>query len=516
LAGVIVERIDRRGSRVIIRASSETSKAACPRCGRESERVHSRYERGVDDASIGGLATLLRLRVRRFFCDNRDCPARTFVEQVRGLTARHSRRSPLLRGMLEQIGLALAGRAGARMAVALGMPVSRSTLLRLVRALPDPQVGPVAVLGVDDFALRRRHVYGTVLVDLGMSRAVDVLPDRRSETFAAWLREHPGSRVICRDRAGAYAAAASDAAPLAEQVADRWHPWHNLAEHVERTVARHRKCLAVSTDSGRNPDAARSATRNDDGKLVLRARERFAAVHALRNQGFTVRAITRELGLARGTVRRFVRAATVEDVLAVGRDGRPSILDPFKHYLHERWQDGTQSAAQLFAEIRALGYTGCYTTVRAYLQPLRAAATGPPTSVPIGPPPKVREVTAWLLRHPDNRTDQEHLRLKQVLANCAHLAATAQYVSAFGEMINTRNGTRLDSWINDVQASDQPHLQSFAAGLRRDHAAVRNGLTLPYSSGPVEGTVNRIKMIKRQMYGRANFDLLRKRILLAP
>lgn len=363
--------------------------------------------------------------------------------------------------------------------------------------------------------MRRGHVYGTVLIDVDTHRPVDVLPDRTAATFAGWLRAHPGSRVICRDRAGGYAEAAADAVPLAAQVADRWHLWHNLAEHVEKTVAGHRKCLAVSSDSHRSePGAALPAASSagpGEGKLVRRGRERFAAVQALHSQGLSALAITRELGLARGTVRRFLRAATVEEVVAVGRDGRPSILDPFKQYLHDRWQDGEQSAAQLFAEIRERGYPGCYTTVRSYLQPFRASPTGPP--VRLGPP-KVREVTAWLLRHPDSRSTEQQLRLKQVLANCAHLAATARHVSSFGEMIATRNGATLEQWISDVQASELPHLHSFARGLSRDHAAVHNALTMPYSSGPVEGAVNRIKMIKRQMYGRAKFDLLRKRILL--
>jgi transposase len=414
--------------------------------------------------------------------------------------------------MLEAIGLALAGRAGARLAEVLGLPASRSTMLRLVRALPEPEVGSVAVLGVDDFALRRRHVYGTVLVDLATHRPVDVLPDRQAATFAAWLREHPGSKIICRDRAGAYADGASSGAPEADQVADRWHLWHNLAEHVEKTVARHRKCLTGLEDSPPDPAPLPPKTDADEGRLLQRARQRHKAVQTLRSQGLSVMAITRELGLARGTVRRFARASSVEDVLAVGRDGRPSILDPFKEHLHQRWQEGVRSAAQLCTEISALGYPGCYTTVRAYLQPFRSLAAVPP--VQLGPP-KVREVTAWMLRHPDNRTPDQQVRLKQVLANCADLAATARHVSAFGDMITNLKGDRLDSWISQVRADDLPHLHSFASGLKRDHAAVTNGLTLPHSSGAVEGTVNRIKMIKRQMYGRAKFDLLRKRILLA-
>jgi len=295
------------------------------------------------------------------------------------------------------------------------------------------------------------------------------------------------------------------------RVADRRHLWHNLAEHVEKTVARHRECLTAPEGSpieAASPVAADAA----EGRLLQRARHRYEAVQALRSQGLSVMAITRELGLARGTVRRFARATSVEDVLAVARDGRPSILDPFKQHLHQRWQEGIHSAAQLCAEIRALGYPGCYTTVRAYLQSFRTLATVPP--VLLGPP-KVGQVTAWMLHHPDNRTADEQIRLKQVLPNCTHLAATARHVSTFGEMISSLHGDRLDNWISQVRADDLPHLHSFAAGLQRGRTAVLNGLTLHYSSGPVEGTVNRIKMIKRQMYGRAKFDLLRKRILIA-
>jgi transposase len=486
-----------------------------------SSRVHSRYGRRLADAPIGGRRVVIALVVRRFFCVSRVCPARTFAEQVEGLTVAYARRTPLAASMLEAVGLALAGRAGARLAAGWGLAAGRATVLRLACGLADPQAGGVAVLGVDDFALRRGRVYGTVLVDVETGRPVDLLPGREAATLAAWLHAHPGTEVICRDRAGAYAAGARRGAPSAIQVADRWHLWHNLAGHVDKEVARHLGCLREPepdppTGPGPAADLARAAgaaaaAKADKSRLVTRTRQRYQAVAARRAEGMSIGAVARELGLSKATVHRFYRAGSADELLAKARD-RPSILDDYKPYLHQRWNQGATSTAQLHAEITALGYRGSYHTTRDYLAAFRAPGAAPPARPAV---PKTRDITAWILRHPDSLDAGEQDKLAQIRARCPHLNTLATHVTQFATILTGRHGERLDAWIAAAEASDLPSLHSFTTGLKADYAAVRNGLTLPYSSATVEGNVNRIKMIKRQMYGRASFTLLRKRVLLA-
>jgi transposase len=339
-------------------------------------------------------------------------------------------------------------------------------LLRLIRALPDPVIGTVTVLGVDDFALRRGHVYGTVLVDIDTHRPIDLLADREADTFATWLREHPGTEVVCRDRAGAYAQGARSGAPEAIQVADRWHLWHNLAEHVEKTVAAHHGCLhqhddlapEVGIEPGSAADLGEAAQaaqvqQRERSALVGRTKTRYEAVQALKADGKGIKTIMRELDLAKETVRRFYRAENIEELLAKPRAGRPSLLDAYKPYLHERCNAGITNASMLYREISEQGYRGSRATVAAYLAPFRALGAAPPATPAV---PKVRQITSWLLRHPEDLDTDEQLKLKQVLATCPHLDATATHVGTFAEMLTGRHGDRLDSWMTSVDTDDLP------------------------------------------------------------
>jgi zinc-finger of transposase IS204/IS1001/IS1096/IS1165/Transposase len=313
LAGVLVERVFLAGRTVRIRVRASGSKAACPACGTVSRRVHSRYERRLSDLAVAGQEVILELAARRFFCGSAACGKATFAEQVLGLTARYGRRSAGLTEVLRAVALALGGRAGARMSARVAAEVSRVTMIRLIRALPGPAAARAPrVLGVDEFAVRRGHSYGTLLVDIETRRPVDILPERSAGSFAAWLAARPGTELICRDRGGCYADGGARGAPDAIQAADRWHLWHNLSDAAERAVARHSACLRAAApvpSATRPPQPAGTRTQAPPGqvrsdRIAVRTRQRHAVIRQLAADGRTVRDIAAELGLARNTVRR--------------------------------------------------------------------------------------------------------------------------------------------------------------------------------------------------------------------
>ncbi|MGW3690641.1 ISL3 family transposase [Streptomyces sp. NPDC005125] len=391
-----------------MRACAVAGRATCPGCGAASARVHSRYVRRLADSAVGHRGVVIELGVRRFRCRESVCSRATFVEQIDGLTFRYGRRSTGLERILQRLALMLAGRPGARLAETLAVTASRSTLLRLIRALPDPVADTPKVLGVDEFALRKGHVYATILVDIETRQPVDLLPDRTVATVAAWLAAHPGIEVICRDRSLAYAEAGRLGAPDAIHVADRWHIWKNLAEAVEKTVIQHRALLREQGESDRPQtvpplDAKRLGDEADSGprrsgRLSDRVREQHASVHELLDQGVGLRPIARRLGLARNTVRRFAQATTADELLVGKWTGRPSILDPYKPFLHQRWSEGCTTARQLFEELQERGYPGGESVVKQYVRKLREVF---PHTDPPGRHPSVRDVTSWITRHPD-------------------------------------------------------------------------------------------------------------------
>jgi transposase len=420
-----------------------------------------------------------------------------------------------------------------------------NVLLRVVRALPVPDQNTqqdLRLLGIDDFALRRGHVYGTVLVDLDTHRPIDLLPARTAEPVATWLRQRPAVEVVCRDRAGAYAQAAADATPGAIQVADRWHLWHNLAQHVERAVAAHRRCwsqpLQVTPDEGTPSEGTPSEGRPSEGtpsegtpsegtppegkcgRLAARNGERWQLVHDLLAEGVSLKQISRRTGLARGTVHRFARASQPADLDHGSRPSHGSSLDAHRTFLADQWRAGNTNAADLLRQLHARGYRGSGSHLRQYVRPWRTAPPDPqPGTVTCTRPASAttRDVTCWICTRPEDLEHDQAAGLAAVLSRCEHLNRLTEHVRTFARLLTTLAGEQLNTWIRAVQDdTGQPQLMSFVRGILADYNAVRAGLTLHHNSGPVEGNVNRIKMIKRKLSGRANFDLLRTLVVLGP
>lgn len=408
IADVAVLSVDVDHKAIRIEARSTAAEAVCPGCGSQSSRIHSSYLRFPADVPSPGQRVVLCLWVRRFFCRDAACGRRTFIEQLPGLTRRHSRWTERLRSTLAAVGLALAGRAGARMAQVFGVSVSRSTVLRLLTALPEPEAPSPRVVGVDEYATRKGRVYGTVLVDCETRRPVDLLPDREASSLAEWLAKRPGIEVVCRDRAPFFAEGATAGAPQAIQVADRWHLWHNLGEAVERAVARHRQCLRVlvpepagkETGDPTPPEEAPTSPWKSD-RFANRIRARHATVHALLEAGHSRRSIGRRLHMTHRTVKSLADAARPEDLFrGQWQYNRTSGLDEYKPYLDDRWNQGCTNAWKLWEEITPLGYQGSYGIVSAYIRKKRTSPR-PVTAQPPAP----RAVTRWILSRPECLTE---------------------------------------------------------------------------------------------------------------
>jgi transposase len=449
-----------------------------------------------------------------------------FTERLPDFLAVSSRLTIRLRTAVQEIGFESTGKGGERLGSKLGMPVSDVTLLSSLFLVPLPEIGQVHVIGVDDWSWRRGKRFGTILVNLEMHKIVGLLPDREAESVRQWLAAHPEISVVSRDRGAVYIDAATLGAPQATQVADRWHILSNLGDAVEAFLIRaHIRlsdgAVSLQKEQAENkPLSSFSATPASQRKSqahLLRKWKLYERVQELHATGMSLRKIGEELGLARNTVRKYFRQAP-EPPRPTPRPFRESRLDPYEDYLLQRWSQGERNAAQLHREIRERGYPGSASLVRAYIAHLR-------TTTADGSPPRSRKERAqalspralrWLLSHKREELDQqEQARLDQLLNLSPQKETIYTLLQAFLKMVHERKHQDLRLWMVQAATSGIPELKSFVNGIERDYEAVHAALRLPWSQGITEGKVNKLKTLKRMMYGRAGFPLLQQRLLHA-
>lgn len=553
-----VDLIQLDANRLHVTTHGTQTSAQCPSCQAESTRVNGYYCRRPADLPCLGYMTQLNLTVPRFFCDNEQCPRRTFAALLPAFIAPYARRTDRLVEEQRQIGFALSAEHGARLLPRLGSIASPDTLLRLVRQTPELEPATPRVLGVDDWARHKGQTYGTILVDLEQNQVVDLLADRSAATLTQWLAAHPGVEIISRDRASEYATGAAQGAPAAIQIADRFHLLQNLVAVLKRLLAecpaklrevaqavaaelqqqQHDKMnppsgkAASGEEATTNPVAVesqivvQSAPTAATSKVVGEAQSCaqptlrelcFTEVKALQAQGLSQRTIARQLGLNRRTVSNYFIAEACPQ--RSPPPPPPSSVTPYLSYLMQRWQAGCHAITQLHAELEVLGFKGHYASVYRLVQRLLADGrmTQSPVATPIAVPNLSVTEAAWLLLHPTDRLDSTQLRLREQLCRASDDVNRAfALAQSFAAMVRNRLVEQLDPWLSDASQCQIKAFVNFAASLRRDYDAVKAALTYKWSNGQVEGQVNRLKLVKRLMYGRGKLDLLRRRVMGVP
>jgi len=529
---------------VALSVESTCPAAACPICGQKTARLHSHYLRTLADLPWGGRSVRLSLRVRRFRCSRSGCPRRIFAERLPSVVEPYARKTTRLHEILRLIGFALGGQAGTRLLWRLGMRASPATLLRYVRGSPEVAYPQPHAVGIDDWAFRRGHRYGTMIVDLERHEVIDLLEDREAGSVRAWLERHPQIRVIARDRGGAYAEAATKGAPRAVQVADRWHLMHNLAAALEEFLLQKRRVLreAAETEGG-SPEEGDDVASVSPGPLTLhrpriwyerqleasrkrheRIVEQWRNIRRLHLAGADVYDVARRLGVSRSTVYRYREREEPPEPTRFRHKKR--VLDPYVPYVLKRWGEGCRNSRKLYREIRERGYTHDISNLGRLLAELRRVeAAGKPGGKPPGRPPPgavhpdtptvptARQAAALFLRRKEKLTVEQEAYLDRLGALDDTTGDAYRLTQEFAAMVRGLEGEKLDEWLEKADASEAAVLRRFAKGLRKDLSAVRAGLTESWSNGPVEGFVHKLKLVKRQMYGRAGFALLRRRVL---
>ncbi|MBL8168616.1 MAG: ISL3 family transposase [Acidobacteria bacterium] len=531
-----LEKIIQQADLITLVMSSKRDSAQSPSCQMVSSKIHSHYERTVADLPWEGIKVKLRLRVRKFFCRNSSCKQCIFCERLPEVVARYAHRTQRLNEALSLIGFALGGRAGARTAKKLGLQTAADSILRRVHAaatLPAERLN-VRVLGVDNWALKKGQHYGTILVDLEKRQPIDLLLGRESAPLEEWLKQHPEVEIITRDRAGAYADGARQGAPQAQQVADRWHLLKNANDAFERLLQKHQKVIREAVEQIPAPLEATASDEAADSHVVpATAREyvrsraeqeqrqrfhherkaRYDRVQELKRQGHTIIQIKQHLGWSYSLVAGFFRAD--EYPILRRRKGR-SCLDKFDAYLRERWNAGCHNDQQLYRELVEQGYGGSKLTVRRHVQLWRQQGLKP-----LPPAPKKLSVPGprscvWLLLKDEQKlTEEEGQVRKAILEASPTIKQGLELVQLFRAAISSRSEEKLVAWMETAAKSELQEFENFVMVLRRDEAAVRAAASSDWSNGQTEGQVNRLKTLKRQMYGRAKFDLLRARVLNA-
>jgi transposase len=501
--GFVMENAALEGATAVIVVRPTSTASECPGCGARSARIHSRYHRRLADLPIAGRPVRLLVKARRFYCDAVLCGRRIFTERFDdGLLAPWARRTVRLDYIVHHLGLALGGRPAASFARRLMLPVSNDTLLRVVRRRGSPRFVPPTVIGIDDWAWRRNQRYGTIICDLERRKTIALLPDREPAAAQAWLSDQPQIAIVARDRGGSYALAAAKALPQATQVADRWHLMENAShaflDAVRKSMRQIRSAIGAATI---NPDLLTAAERIQyEG--YLRREEANAVIHGLARDGNTIKEIVRRSGYSRGLVRKVLRGQR-SDIFRV----RESSLELHLQWLDAQWAVGQRNATELWRRLKRQGFRSCLRVVSEWATRRRQAER---TDNALARVPSARTVARLMTIDRDGLSKAQTVTVAAIEGGVPLLVEAREIVAAFQAMVRKKALADREPWLNQARSS---LVASFANGVIKDRAAVSAAIISPRSNGQTEGQITKLKLVKRQMYGRGNLDLLQARVI---
>lgn len=536
LPDLYITKITRENDTIKIFASKKGKRSQCPACGIYSSSVHDYYERTLSDLPIFQISSVIIIRSRKFKCKNTKCCRKVFSEQSPNFP-RYGRRTQRVSKILDSLSIELTGKLGSILSEKFRIKVSTSTITRIAHNQSLPTIKQPRVLGVDDWAYRKGVSYGTVLIDMETSKPIDILKSRDGADLKEWLRNYKDVEIVTRDRASSYSSAIDEVCPNAIQVADRFHLLMNLSDALDKYFKsinpkinelikeKTNEILSYPIDNSASNAIEKEhvTSANDclceekfDQRLVI-----FNKVKELQKENVAITKISREMEISRATVRSYFQYNS----LPARVHHKSTNIDLYTNHIISRLNDKGYLVKDIIAEIKELGYNGgqtqAYQNINIMKEKYKLTTSGfselQKAKIPFVKPLNTRDLARLIgfsLKSIKDKDERKYLAT--LLDNMQEVQIVRRLVRLFKTML-WRGMGNITRWIEFIKRSKYKltGLVSFANGLSKDIKAVTNGINMHWSNGAVEGHVNRIKSIKRQMYGRASFDLLRIKIILS-
>jgi len=528
LPGITISEVVIKDSQLSIVAIIKSKSGHCPHCSNKSNRVHSLYCRSLQDLSVADKQVNIKLHIRKFFCLNKRCSYKIFSQQLASGLNRYSRRTSRANQQLTQMSLEASARKSSWLSKLIRVPVSPSTCLRLVNNCVVPAHEKIRHLGIDDWAYRKGHTYGTILVDRETGKAVDLIKSREKEDIIGWLKAHPTIETVTRDRAECYSQSISFVLPDAVQITDRFHLVMNYSDYIAKIIQKllpdlRKIKLKRTVPSGNDKEIQRLITLVQGGPNLLGAHKRELILKAkkLYQKGHSKNKVAEILNLNFRTVQKYIDHAT--DKICTGRNPR---ID-YSNYLDDLiWGYCTgEKLSLVFRKIKKKGFKGTRRGLSARFGVIykegkkqNSKVTFQKTKTQYLPQTiSVRKLTIYLTNRNYKKilSSDEIEVLQKIKIKNPLIQELWNLSEGFRNMFERKSVALFAEWINQVMRSPFNSLKGFVKGLTKDLQAVKAAVSCNDNNGLTEGNVNRLKNIKRQMYGRASFELLRRKVVLS-